>query len=108
MAEDGCSDNDPSVLRSRAPQNEDGRLHPGIRSAETPGARSSGGPDHAHGDRFSRMILTNVVECCGNYGQDASKLLILWRPRRDLNQIARARTLQAYCKPKERSAMRAG
>jgi hypothetical protein len=35
------------------------------------------------------MILPNVVECCGNYGLDASKLLILWRPRRDLNPCYR-------------------
>jgi hypothetical protein len=43
-----------------------------------PGASSVGGPDHAHGNCFSRMILMNVVECYGNYGQDVSKLLILW------------------------------
>ena len=71
MAEDSCRDNAPSVLRSRAPQNDDGRLHPGIRSAETPGASSVGRPDHAHGNCISRVILINVVECCGNYGQEA-------------------------------------
>ena len=35
------------------------------------------------------MILTIVVECCGNYGQDAANFLILWRPRRDLNPCYR-------------------
>jgi hypothetical protein len=35
------------------------------------------------------MILTIVVECCGNYAQDAAKSLILWRPRRDLNPCYR-------------------
>jgi hypothetical protein len=35
------------------------------------------------------MNLTIVVECCGNYDQDASKLLILWRPRWDLKPCYR-------------------
>ena len=35
------------------------------------------------------MILMSVVECCGNYGQDAAKSLIVWRPRRDLNPCYR-------------------
>jgi hypothetical protein len=35
------------------------------------------------------MTLTIVVECCGNYNQDAAKSLILWRPRRDLNPCYR-------------------
>jgi integrase len=39
--------------------------------------------------RISRMILTNVVECCGIYGQDAANFLICWRPRRDLNPCYR-------------------
>ena len=38
---------------------------------------------------WTRMILTIFVECCGNYGQDAAKSLILWRPRRDLNPCYR-------------------
>ena len=69
--------------------NDDGRLQAGRRSNETPGTSSFGGPDHARGNGFSRMNLTNVVECCGNYGQDVSKPLIFWRPRRDLNPCYR-------------------
>jgi hypothetical protein len=91
MAEDGCSDNDPSVLRSSRLKTTMDGLHAGL-EAPKPGAQSVGGPDHAHGNCSSRMILMNVVECCGNYGQEAPKLLILWRPRRRiLNHIARAR-----------------
>jgi Phage integrase family len=70
-------------------QNDDGWLHAGIGSTQTPGTSSFGGPDHAHGQGWTRMNLTIVVECCGNYDQDASKLLILWRPRRDLNPCYR-------------------
>jgi len=70
-------------------QNDDGWLHAGIGSTQTPGTSSFGGPDHAHGQGWTRMNLTIVVECCGNYNQDASKLLILWRPRRDLNPCYR-------------------
>jgi hypothetical protein len=29
------------------------------------------------------------VECCVDYGQAAAKLLIRWRPRRDLNPCYR-------------------
>ena len=35
------------------------------------------------------MNLTIVVECCGDYDPDAAKLLITWRPRRDLNPCYR-------------------
>ena len=70
-------------------QNDDGRLHAGFGNTETPGTGSLGGLDHAHGNRISRMISSNVVECCGIYGQDAANLLILWRPRRDLNPCYR-------------------
>jgi hypothetical protein len=35
------------------------------------------------------MNLTIVVECCVDYGQAAAKLLIRWRPRRDLNPCYR-------------------
>jgi hypothetical protein len=45
------------------------------------------------------MNITIVVECCGNYDPDASKLLILWRPRRDLNPCYRresTRTSRLY------------
>jgi hypothetical protein len=31
------------------------------------------------------MISSIVVECCGENGLDDAKLLISWRPRRDLN-----------------------
>src|SRR5689334_6296557 len=70
-------------------QNDDGWLHAGMGSTQTPGTSSFGGPDHAHGQGWTSMNLTIVVECCGNYDQDASKLLILWRPRRDLNPCYR-------------------
>jgi hypothetical protein len=40
------------------------------------------------------MNLTIVVECCGNYGQDAINFLNLGVPdSRILNQIARARAV---------------
>jgi hypothetical protein len=35
------------------------------------------------------MNLIIVVECCVDYGQAAAKLLIRWRPRRDLNPCYR-------------------
>ena len=39
-------------------------------------AGSFGGPDHAHGQDWTRMNPTVVVECCGNYDPDAAKSLI--------------------------------
>jgi len=45
----------------------DGRLHAGIGSTQTPSTGSFGGLDHAHGQGWTRMNLTTVVECCGNY-----------------------------------------
>jgi hypothetical protein len=35
------------------------------------------------------------VECCVDYGQAAAKLLIRWRPRRDLNPCYRRERLFA-------------
>ena len=77
------------LLRHASFKNDDGWLHAGIGSTQTPGTSGFGGSDHALGQGWTRMNLTIVLECCGNYDQDASKLLILWRPRRDLNPCYR-------------------
>ncbi len=71
---------------TRIVQNDDGWVHGGSRTAETPSARTTCASNHAHGNSWSRMI---VVECCGKNCPDAVKSLILWRPRRDLNPCYR-------------------
>jgi hypothetical protein len=71
---------------TRIVQDDDGWVHAGPRTAETPSARTTCGSDHAHGNSWSRLI---VVECCGRNCPDAVKSLILWRPRRDLNPCYR-------------------
>src|ERR1700719_147536 len=60
---------------TRIVQDDDGWVHAGPRTAETPSARTTCGSDHAHGNSWSRMI---VVECCGRNCPDAVKSLILW------------------------------
>src|SRR6266853_445248 len=73
-------------------QYDDEWLHSGVRTIETPSARTTCRPNHAHGNSWSRM---NVVECCGKNCPDAAKCLICWRPRRDLNPCYRRESTRA-------------